>query len=288
MFRLLTIILVLSSTTLKSQTSFGVEQEEDSIACGGVERWAQKVLMDSLSKTINFNPIEITVEDFVNLTTPNPSTSMKRFAGVEDKTYKIIANITIKKEESDNDIHLVLSYGTNTLIAEIPDPDCPDAKASLYASDYKTAHEFVEKNIGPGNMKNLVLPLFEVTGVAFIDSPHGQTGAAPNHLELHPILNIKFYTPTATDQIAKEEIKVYPNPFIESTHISIESPNNLQDSRFVLLDLYGKIISVHPLVPEDSHHIELKLSREGLEAGMYIYGIISQGQTVYTGKLIAL
>jgi hypothetical protein len=28
----------------------------------------------------------------------------------------------------------------------------------------------------------------KVTGVAFFDSEHGETGAAPNGIELHPIL----------------------------------------------------------------------------------------------------
>jgi len=29
-----------------------------------------------------------------------------------------------------------------------------------------------------------------VTGVGFFDSPHNQTGAAPNEIELHPVLKV--------------------------------------------------------------------------------------------------
>ena len=30
------------------------------------------------------------------------------------------------------------------------------------------------------------------TGVGFFDRDHGQTGAAPNNIELHPVLSIRF------------------------------------------------------------------------------------------------
>jgi hypothetical protein len=34
-----------------------------------------------------------------------------------------------------------------------------------------------------------------VTGVAFFDFLHGQTGAAPNGIELHPILRFRCLRP---------------------------------------------------------------------------------------------
>jgi hypothetical protein len=36
-----------------------------------------------------------------------------------------------------------------------------------------------------------------VTGVAFFDFPHGQTGVAPNAIELHPILGFRCLTSPA-------------------------------------------------------------------------------------------
>lgn len=285
MYKFIIVISFFFFNTLKSQ-SIPEEEQGDTVACGGIERWAEKVLIDSAAKTINFNPIEITVKEFVELPTPPPSTSMKRFAGVEDKTYKIITNVTIKKEETDHDIHLVLSDGTNTFIGEIPDPLCPDAASSIKALEYKTAFEFVEKNIGKGDVKNIKIPLLELTGVAFVDPPHGQTGAAPNHLELHPILSIKFYIPTGTVQEAIGMISIFPNPFTESTHISIESSQNFAKAKFILRDLFGKAVSVYSITPEDFN--QFTLSRGNLAEGMYLYEIISQGEMVYTGKLIAL
>jgi hypothetical protein len=34
-------------------------------------------------------------------------------------------------------------------------------------------------------------PLARVVGVAFFDTKHGQTGVAPNGIELHPILSFR-------------------------------------------------------------------------------------------------
>ena len=31
-----------------------------------------------------------------------------------------------------------------------------------------------------------------IMGVGFFDRPHGQWGAAPNYIELHPVLGIDF------------------------------------------------------------------------------------------------
>jgi len=49
----------------------------------------------------------------------------------------------------------------------------------------------------------------EITGIGFFDRPHKQTGRAPNNIEIHPILSIRFLdqpspttspTPTPTPQ----------------------------------------------------------------------------------------
>ena len=37
-----------------------------------------------------------------------------------------------------------------------------------------------------------VRPWVRVTGVGFFDFAHGQRGAAPNEIELHPVLEIEF------------------------------------------------------------------------------------------------
>jgi len=57
-----------------------------------------------------------------------------------------------------------------------------------------------------------------VTGVGFFDSPRGQTGAAPNGIELHPVLKIQLESGSpsrsfhqGSSENEKEEVKVWVN-----------------------------------------------------------------------------
>ena len=59
-----------------------------------------------------------------------------------------------------------------------------------------------------------------VTGIGFFDFLHGQTGAAPNGIELHPVLNIERESGSAPPSVSaspaspekeKNEVKVWVN-----------------------------------------------------------------------------
>ena len=160
--------------------------------CGGTERWDVKLLTDPLANTVNFTPVQSTVAQLVKLATPKATKTMKRKSPVETTTYTITCNITLKKSETDKDYHLVLMDGDYHMIGEIPDPACPAAAKSHYLKQFIEARKFVEDNIGNGNVPKVKIARVVITGVGFIDPPHGQTGAAPNNLELHPILDIHF------------------------------------------------------------------------------------------------
>jgi hypothetical protein len=193
-----------SKQTLKDDREES-EQEGD-VTCGGVERWGVKVFTDPLANTIDWTPKSTTIAHLVSIATPTPSASMPRYQPVEDSTYIFNCHITIKKDESDDDFHLVLSDGTNTLIGEVPDPTCSSVSISPKVAQFIVARNWVVQNIGYGNINNVNLPQVTVTGVAFIDPPHGQTGAAPNYLEIHSIIDIHFTptgaAPTVTTQAA--------------------------------------------------------------------------------------
>jgi hypothetical protein len=85
--------------------------------------------------------------------------------------------------QADGDVHLVLgdpADRTRYLVAEIPDSAC--AVGSRYASDFAEARRtFVTLPVGIE---------VEVEGVAYWDDDHGQLGASPNDIELHPVLKI--------------------------------------------------------------------------------------------------
>ncbi len=76
------------------------------------------------------------------------------------------------------------------MIAEVPDPECGGACASGFAEVYgRVRQTLMDRLNAPGGDAR---PLVRVTGVGFFDSFHGQTGIAPNGIELHPVLAVEF------------------------------------------------------------------------------------------------
>ena len=95
---------------------------------------------------------------------------------------------------ADHDIHLIISVpGTRnaTMITEFPNPRCI---ASAFKRGVMTrARSAMLANCGSiptGTFVNLK-GMVTMTGVGFWDIKHGQTGVAPNAIELHPVLSIK-------------------------------------------------------------------------------------------------
>jgi len=78
--------------------------------------------------------------------------------------------------EDDGDLHLVLSDGTHTMIAEAPNAGCNTAAMPYRRKQMQVARDAVK-----------ICDNAQVTGVAFFDFFHHQTGVAPNQIELHPI-----------------------------------------------------------------------------------------------------
>src|ERR1022692_4302387 len=153
--------------------SMSIYSQDRSMNCGGVERWSEKVLVDASVSSINFTTVTKTVTQLTQLVTPTPSTTMPRTCPTECQVYTVNCVITIKKAETDNDYHLVLSDGSNTMIGEIPDPACSAAASSAYVSNYLDCRNFIDAHIASGNVSGLSLAVV-VTGVAFVDPPHGQ------------------------------------------------------------------------------------------------------------------
>jgi hypothetical protein len=66
------------------------------------------------------------------------------------------------------------------MIAEAPSPSCDSRATTLRRRQMTTARRAVR-----------LCSRALVTGVAFFDFEHGQTGVAPNAIELHPILGFR-------------------------------------------------------------------------------------------------
>ena len=163
------------------------------VACG-TERWLVKTLADPDRDQVAQTPERTSVAALARLPRPAQLPEAARTAGAERKRFVVEAYLAGWDDERDRDIHLILADPddqTVTLIAEIPDPECSGACASGFAQAYAEARSALEAGLARPNPEDRPIRV-EVTGVGFFDRNHGQTGAAPNFIELHPVLSLRF------------------------------------------------------------------------------------------------
>jgi len=160
-------------------------------ACG-VERWSVKTGTDGGARSINQSyHFPTTVSRLDALTPPAALPSRSRVRPVESTVYTLDATLLRYKQEADSDFHLVLTDGQNTMIAEIPAAYCTGAN-SPFLSGIRTARYQFSQHYSVENRFKYTHAHVRITGVGFFDFPHGQSGVAPNAIELHPVLDVQF------------------------------------------------------------------------------------------------
>jgi len=209
----------------------------------GVERWMVKVGSDATVGLVRLDipPTPATILELGTVTPPDAATiDTTPVAGpwafardtadagpgagtpVETTVYVVDATLTFYKKETDVDYHLVLNDNAvptpHTLIAEIPSPACILADGQ--------PRTFVASPLGPGisaaraafDARLSATSFFQtanipvrVKGVGFFDFEHGQTGVAPNAIELHPVLEI-FFRANTTPTLLPSGTPVYGHP----------------------------------------------------------------------------
>ncbi|GLQ87769.1 PKD domain-containing protein [Dyella flagellata] len=159
----------------------------------GVERWSVKTGTDPDAGLVNLNsPVPQTISYLTSLTAPSSPPANSRVQPTETTLYVVDATLVEYKLESDSDYHLVLKDAQgNTMIAEIPDPACVGAGSPFAAGIQNARSEFDGKYTATTSFQTANIPV-EVRGVGFFDFNHGQTGVAPNAIELHAVLDINF------------------------------------------------------------------------------------------------
>jgi hypothetical protein len=159
----------------------------------GVERWAVKTGTDADAGKITLQSTSnSTIAALTSLPAPSSLPSNNRVQPTETTVFRLQATLTEYKLETDSDYHLVLSDGAgHTMIAEIPDPPCVGSGSPLASSIQKARTEFDAKYTPTSSFKTANVPV-TVTGVGFFDFLHGQTGVAPNGIELHAVLDVQF------------------------------------------------------------------------------------------------
>jgi uncharacterized membrane protein len=166
----------------------------------GVERWSVKTGTDPDAGKVNLNaPTSTTITAMRAFTAPNPIPPNNRITGPETTLWVINATLTLFKLESDSDYHLVIQDASgNTMITEIPSPSCVGAGSPFLAGITNARSEFDARFSATTSFQTANIPV-QVTGVGMFDFLHGQTGVAPNGIELHAVLDIVFNPGSAAD-----------------------------------------------------------------------------------------
>ena len=143
-------------------------------ACG-VERWMVKTLQD---RPHLLPARKTTIHHLITRKAPSslPDTRLP----FEHHVFTVVAAVVLVRPEDDSDLHLVLQQGGNHMIAEAPAPYCDSRATPARRRQMRIARNHVR-----------LCARARVTGVAFWDYDHGQTGVAPNAIELHPILGFR-------------------------------------------------------------------------------------------------
>ena len=160
----------------------------DGSACG-TERWDIKVGTDTQAPSLSLVPVSNTIAALDAL--PAAGSGSSRESPTEVTLYELKdVTLTELKEESDSDYHLVISDGTHTMIAEIPWPAC--GSGSPWTCFMSRARSEVDAKYTVTSSPQYPSVMVTLRGFGFFDYVHGQTGVAPNAIELHPVLQICF------------------------------------------------------------------------------------------------
>jgi hypothetical protein len=179
-------------------------------------------------KLVNYKPHDSSIGRLRKKPHPHVGPNTKRIEGVETTNYRVGARLVEMKLEDDRNIHLVVavpSAPSKAMIVEFPDTTCNGARSSPKKAKMARARSAIIAACGqPSSSRVTKLSgRATVTGAGFFDIPHGQTGIAPNAIELHPVLKFSSAaapTSRATRLLSRladqENGRTHRNPAIRS------------------------------------------------------------------------
>lgn len=163
-------------------------------ACG-VERWSVKTGTDPQASSVSLGSyISSTIYNFHQSTRPGSLPSNGRVSPRETTQYRLSGTLTKYVREADSDYHLVIKDSAGrTMIIELPASNCVGGGSPFGPGISRARQQFDARFTATTSMKTTSTPV-TIKGVGFWDYIHGQTGVAPNGIEVHPVLDITFGT----------------------------------------------------------------------------------------------
>jgi hypothetical protein len=184
------VAIPLARSPARAATTAVVDQRP---ACG-TERWPVKVFEDPDAGLVDMSQaVPESVADLVRVPPPANLPDDRRLSPVELTLYSVTARLVEAKREEDSDFHVVIADpDTNdTMIVELPDAArcAPGASGDHVAEMQAARNAFIARFGTPSSDRFVPLSgTAQIIGLGFFDFLHGQTGVAPNAIELHPVL----------------------------------------------------------------------------------------------------
>lgn len=158
----------------------------------GTERWPVKTMADLDRSRVDLTPQDTTIRSLRRRATPTDRPQASRANGTERTTFRVRARLVDYVREADDDYHLVLAdKAGRTIVAEIPDTTCVGKISPVKPAIARARNRFDGQFAATTSFKQTNVRVV-VKGVGFFDFFHGQTGMAPNDLELHPVTGLRF------------------------------------------------------------------------------------------------
>ena len=165
----------------------------------GVERWAVKTGTDADAALVSLSPQSTTVATMRSWPAPGTIPANNRVSPYETSVWTVNATLVEYKLEDDSDYHIVIKDDAgNTMVTEIPYSGCVGSASPFAASIANARAKFDAAFTATGSFQFANVPV-QVTGPGMFDFLHGQTGVAPNGIEIHPILDITINGTNAID-----------------------------------------------------------------------------------------
>jgi hypothetical protein len=224
-------VCLVAASLLLARPSVSATSEEEheqlvyrGITACGVERWAVKTGIDADARRVDRRHIvSMSIAHLRSLPAPSSLPPRNRIAPTEFTEFQVQAILIRVKQESDSDFHLVLAdSGGRTMIAEIPAPACVGS-SSPFLQQLRSVRAAFTSRFHPTNTWQRGHWPVVVTGVGYFDFKHGQSGVAPNAIELHPVLTIRYGTGAAPPAPPRQRPTTKP---AAGLHMSVSiSPN---------------------------------------------------------------
>ncbi len=151
-----------------------------------------KTLQDPAGKALDLSVIKKTTVSALRSLTVKRGPGGSRGEGAESTFWEVRARLVSAKLEEDDDFHLVIKGVTTsgTMIVEFPTVACSSGATQGAKTRMKNTRNAFMAACGSPSASSFTTLKGKATirGIGFFDFLHGQTGVAPNGIELHPVL----------------------------------------------------------------------------------------------------